>query len=366
MTQPGQLISYIAPAAPATRRPATGNEPYLRAEIGFTPRWYQQKLGIDFGEDWHANPALRREGIKAMRAELKKRFPGTTIGGIDRPESPLDLLTGTLGTCTIAAIYGVPVVYRSNNWPICTQEYLDDAQLEALTPPDLGENPVFTALMKQLDTICALEGRVEGFVNWQGTLNNAMRLRGEQLFMDMFDNPDRVRHLLDCVCTTMIDAARRVYARQAASGVSVGFFTISNCLVNMISPAQYHELALPLDQRIARAFKCVGIHNCAWTADPYLDHYAEVPGVGYIDMGLDSDLPRARRLFPQARRALMYTPMDLAEKDSPQIRQDLERIAADYGPCDVVIADIDAGTPDEKVREAFVHCGELSRRFAKP
>ena len=50
MNSPRQLISYIAPGAPATRRPAEGNEPFLRPEIGFTPAWYRQHLDISFGE----------------------------------------------------------------------------------------------------------------------------------------------------------------------------------------------------------------------------------------------------------------------------------------------------------------------------
>ena len=50
-----QLVSYIAPSAPATRRPATGNEPFIRPEIGFTPAWYRQHLEIDFGQRWHTD-----------------------------------------------------------------------------------------------------------------------------------------------------------------------------------------------------------------------------------------------------------------------------------------------------------------------
>ena len=45
-----QLISYIAPRASATRQPATGNEAFLRPEIGFTAKWYHDVLGIDFGD----------------------------------------------------------------------------------------------------------------------------------------------------------------------------------------------------------------------------------------------------------------------------------------------------------------------------
>jgi len=61
-----QLISYIAPAAPATRRPGTGTEPFIRPEIGFTPKWYKQSLNITFDKKWHTDPAFRRETILIM------------------------------------------------------------------------------------------------------------------------------------------------------------------------------------------------------------------------------------------------------------------------------------------------------------
>jgi hypothetical protein len=261
-----QLIRYIAPAAPATRHPATGQEPRLRPEIGFTPNWYRQGLGIDFGERYQTDPAYRREVVIAMREELARRFPGTGIDGIDRPEPP-DLLTGTYGACSVAAIYGIPILYAPDNWPNCAHRYLSD----------------------------------------------------------------------------------------------VDFFTISNCLVNMVSPARYRDLLLPFDRKIAEAFGCLGIHNCAWTADPYRELYAEVPNLVYIDMGIDSDLPGARAAFPHAHRAIVYTPMDVANKWLEALRADLERIAREYAPCDLVAADIEAGTPDERVRDLLAICDELGR-----
>jgi hypothetical protein len=296
-----------------------------------------------------------------MRTELQNTFGFAVCGASDRPH--LDLLTGTQGACAVAAIYGVPIVYSSNNWPNCAHQYLDDTQVDALQPPDLDTNPFFRGLMQQLEEIASSENRIQGFINWQGILNNAHRLRGEQLFYDMVDAPGRAMHLFDCICRTMIEAARRLHVRQAASGVEIGFFTVSNCLVNMISPQQYRDLLLPFDQRLAREFGCIGIHNCAWTADPYLNDYAKIPGLGYIDMGLQSDLVKARRLFPNVRRALMYTPMDLVNKASEQIRGDLERIAAEYGPCDIVLADIEAGTPDDKVLEFAALCSNISQRY---
>ncbi|OHB79245.1 MAG: hypothetical protein A2W31_08715 [Planctomycetes bacterium RBG_16_64_10] len=357
-----QLISYIAPAAPATRRPADGTEPSIRPEIGFTPAWFRQNLPLDFGHRWHTDPAYRRQAVLAMRGELRRRFPQTQIGRIDRPDAPLDLLTGTFGACTVAAIYGVPIRYAEDNWPNCEHQYLSAADIDRLEPADLDTNPFFHELMTQVDWIAQQEGRVEGYINWQGVLNNAQRLRGQELLTDLFDHPDRVRHLLDCIATTMIDAAKRLHQRQRQTGVDVGFFTVSNCLVNMVSPAQYAELLLPFDRRIAEAFDGIGVHNCAWTADPYLDHYATLPQVAYIDMGKASDLRRARRTFPAARRAIMYTPMDLANLSRAEIHADFSRIAREYGPCDIVLADIEVGTPDDRIMAALEICAELTEQ----
>ncbi|HEC61743.1 MAG TPA: hypothetical protein ENI27_05755 [bacterium] len=80
-------------------------------------------------------------------------------------------------------------------------------------------------------------------------------------------------------------------------------------------------------------------------------------------MGVESDLGRAKKAFPYARRAVMYTPMDLADRTMDQIRTDLERVALQYGPCDLVVADIESDTPDERVLAFWKLCNQLSRRY---
>ncbi len=363
MQTPNQLISYIAPSAPATRRPASGREPFLRPEIGFTPRWYHDILGIDFGERWHTEPVYRQETMTEMGQELSQRFSPYPVGNIQNPDAPTDLLTGTFGACTIGAIFGLPIVYSTDGWPNCAHHYLTAEQADALEPPDLDTNESFQSLMEQVEWIASRTGRVEGYVNWQGVLNNAYRLRGEEIFLDMALAPERAKHLFECVTTTMIDAARRLHERQRHTGFDVRFFTISNCLVNMVSPVQYQELLLPFDSHIAEIFGLVGIHNCAWNADPYISHYATIRNVGYIDMGMDSKLVEAKAAFPDARRAIMYTPMDVANKSLPEIRQDLVRIAQEYGPCDIVFADIDVGTPDQRVIEVIELCAQIGAEY---
>ncbi len=361
-----QLVSYIAHAAPATRRPATGHEPYLRPEIGFTPRWYNDAVGVTFGEKWHTDPAHRRDTIIAMDKETKRRFGKRgDIGILQDSDQPLDLLTGTFGALLIPGIYGVPTKFQDLDWPWSQPgQFLSDEMANTLEPPDLDRNPHWAQFMNQVEWIAKENGKIVGFMNWQGVFNNAYRLRGEELFLDMISDPDRVRHIFECVTQTMIDGIHRLYRRQKASGVELTHVTISNCLVNLLSPGQYEELVLPHDRRIAEAFSMVGVHNCAWNADPYVPHYATLPHVAYIDMGLESDLVQARAAFPHARRAVMYTPMDVERKTFEQLASDIDRIAREYGPCDLVFADIDCGVPDQRIHELIDLCEKTSEKYA--
>ena len=359
-----QLLSYIAHSAPATRRPAAGDEPSLRPEIGFVPRWFHRRLGIDFGESWHTNPEYRRQTIMAMATETKRLFGGRCdIGILQSPEDPADILTGTFGALLVAGIYGIPIRYGSDEWPWAEPGHeLTDQEADNLEPPDLDDNEFWLRFMSQLDWIADNVGPIEGFMNWQGVLNNAFRLRGQRIFIDMVRAPDRVFHIFECVTTTMIEGVRELYRRQRQTGVRLVHYTISNCLVNMLSPQQYETFQLPFDMEIAKSFEMIGVHNCAWTADPYLDLYAKLPNVAYIDMGKESDLPRARRLFPEARRAIMYSPEEIKNKPLNGIRADFERIASQYGPCDIVLADIEDDTPDDKVLAVIEICRKISTR----
>ncbi|HOX37689.1 MAG TPA: uroporphyrinogen decarboxylase family protein [Candidatus Brocadiia bacterium] len=296
---------------------------------------------------------------------MAEAFGPSGIGHIINCLSDADILTGVYGGCFVPGLFGVPIRYAKDGWPACEHRYLSDDEAARLKVPDLDNNPLFCDLMRQVDWINSELGKVAGYINWQGVLNTAYRLRGESIFTDMSLEPGRADHVFSCVAETMMSGARRLYAAQAASGFDVRHFTVSNCMVNMISPEKYAELLLPYDVRLAEEFGLLGVHNCAWNANPYLEPYSRIPNVGYIDMGGDSDLRRAREIFPQARRAFMYTPMDAADKPLSEITRDLRRIALYYGPCDVVFADLEWNVDDEKVVGIINCCRELSKESAE-
>lgn len=341
------LRSYIAPGAPATRAPVDGSEPDLRIEFGFTPRWYRDRLGIDFSEKWHLDPLYRHQTAVAMRRELNRHFPTLRIGG--DPDSARANIDGVHGALVMAMVFGIPAEYYPDNWPAAKHAYMSENQIAALRVPSLPDTPVFAQLLEQMDVIEREFGIVGGYINWQGVLNTSYRLRGHEILADVLINPGLAHHLFDIVSQAMIDGMRLIYERQQQTGFVVRHATVSNCLVNMVSPEIYREHLLPYDKTIAAAFDKFGIHNCAWNVDPYIEDYATVEKLGYVDMGLASDLPKVRRLCPDTRRAVMYTPTDLQNKSLQAIRNDLARIRRELSPCDIVMADIDSETPDQRV-----------------
>lgn len=347
-TPSGQLRSYIALGAPATRTPCDGSEPRLRVEYGFTPRWFHQRTGVDFSERWHCDPLYRHEALARMRREADRAFPGMAVGSGPAPLTAG--LDGVHGALVMAMAFGLEAEYYVDNWPAARHDHLSADQIRALEPPVLPETPVFRQLWEQMDEMERHFGRIEGYLNWQGVLNTAYRLRGAEILTDMLADPGLAAHLFEVVARTMVDGMRLVYERQRRTGVIVRHATVSNCLVNMVSPKLYRDLLLPWDRFIAAAFPAFGIHNCAWNVDPYIEDYASIQPLGYVDMGIESGLARAKALCPDARRAVMYTPMDLLNNPLDRIRADVEAIARDLAPCDIVLADIDSEVPDARVR----------------
>ena len=130
----------------------------------------------------------------------------------------------------------------------------------------------------------------------------------------------------------------------------------------MISPDDYTKHLLPFDQKLRSEFESFGIHNCAWVVDPYLDAYSRIPGLGYIDMGVTSNLAKAKQLFPNARRTVLYTAMDLVNKNEEEIHQDFEKIAQEIAPCDIGLPNVDLHVPDERVTFVMDLCDQLSHK----
>lgn len=338
------LRNHIPLAGPATREPCDGTESPLRVSLGFTPRWYHQRLGIDFGQVWHTNPLYRYETLTRMKGELHARFPQVPWC------TPAATISGVFGILLIPMLYGAAPVYSPDGWPDAPPIF-DREDLRNLPETDLENNPAFLQLSDQMEEIASRWGAIHGYLNYQGIMNIAAKLRGSEIFLDMIDEPELVKSFFSHIAGTILAVSRRVQQRQRESGFDIDLLSLSNCTVSMISPGQYEAFILPLDKELSRHYSRFGIHTCNWVADPYLEAMRKIETMGYLDTGINSDLPRIKQMFPHTRRALLLTPGEVESASASALEEMIQRIHREYAPCDIVLADVESTTPDSRVVE---------------
>jgi hypothetical protein len=356
-----QLRYYIALGAPPIRTPADGTEPYIRPEVGFNPSWFYRFCDVEFSEKWHTDTRYRLFCHERMRKEIRKRFPGYNIGEA-LSDDPPDLITGIFGIGIMDSLFDRSLVYSPDKWPVPRGTHLKDEEIERFRIPDLQNNRFFNRLLDEVENVYKLTGSARGFLNWQGNLNTAFRIRGSRIFVDLLDSQNAAKKLLDIISDTYLEGVRSFYKKQREFGIHYTFATIANCTVNMVGPRIYRDMLLEYDVKIAREFECIGVHNCAWTVTPYLELYTEIPDVAYIDMGIESDLQKAKSCFPNARRNCLYKSIDLKTKSTGEIQKDFENIAQHLAPCDIGMPDIEHDVPDEKIMFAMDVCAEFSNQ----
>ena len=378
------LRNHIPLSGPATREPCDGTESPMRVSLGFTPKWYRDRLDTDFGEPWHLDPLYRYEQSIHMRQLLEELFPtvdyfklqlrdgAATGGGSFCPECAT--ISSVFGIMLVSSCYGLQLAYREDNWPDAAggahldKEILTDlvargpfdfSRQESIARSLPGGGLTIKTLFDQMDEIARCWGPIHGYLNYQGILNIALKLRGNDIFMDMYDDPEFVKGLFGHIARTIGDLSKTIQARQRVSGFDINLLSMSNCVMNMVSPRQYENFVLPLDRDLSKDYARFGVHTCNWVIDPYADSLRKLDKMDYIDTGTGSDLGRLKRLFPDTRRAVLYTPGEAESKSIDELHMDLERIAREYAPCDIVLADVETTMPDNRINDFLEMAKEL-------
>ncbi len=355
-----QLRNHIPIGGPARREPADGTEETMRVSLGFEPLWYARRCGADFSAAFHKDPYFRFGMIEKMKAELVKAFPSMNCWDTEN-KTDQATISGCYGAFPIPHAFGVPLLFCSDGWPVLDPVgHLSVEEVEQLSVEAVMNGSVVEDLIRQMELIEGEWGIIHGYLNWQGVLNNGFNIRGQNIFLDMYERPQFAHCFFSLIIDVMIRLAGLIQEKQRKSGFSINQFSVSNCVMNLISPEMYEEFILPHDSRIAESFDRFGVHTCEWDITPYLAVLKKLPKMGYLDMGIASDMARVKQDFPGARRAVLYSPVKLENTGMKEIEKDLDAIYSNLAPCDVVLAEIQNTTPDQRVRDVIQICRERS------
>ena len=335
---------------------------FLPVEVVFHPHWWHENYGIRFTEDFFFDPRTRVESERRMRQILHERFGDVGMGEEEsKPRPVIGPVHNALGF-VVPGILGCAVEFSPDASPQVITANMSDEQILALEAPDLAETSPMKETIAVMDVLEAEFGYLEGDINWEGVQNIALYLRGNQLFVDYYENAPLARRLLDVVARTCVAVAQYVRRRTGTSSITVNrtvgsvdarINLHSNCSVTMISNALYEEFLLPQENYLAARLQPYGIHHCGGNMEHVLKGFAKVKECGFFDVGWGSDIARCRAALPNAWFNLRLSPVKLQECTPAEVQADVEKALLLSGPiqqASVCCINIDSGTPDDNVR----------------
>jgi hypothetical protein len=319
---------------------------------GFMPAWWEFEYGIAFGTEFHTNFEIHQHTLARMASALEKRFgdlPNFFCGDDYANTYPCER---RYGDGFIPALFGSRVDFEDESGhPFAESMELTDSEVERLTIPDVKNHPVIRLI---LDEKKAGFMRTTGELGFEGVLNIAFKLRGQEIFVDMIQKRELFHHLCDVVCGTIEAVVHLVRRWQDPEHRKPTYFVTCNCLMNMISGEMYRELLFEFDERLSRSFDLFGIHTCNWKVDPYLEVIAEIgTRLGYLDMGNESDVHMVHELFPEVRPSVFIHPEHIRRKSVEEIKREVTDTCKKLNRGYILLSDLEAGTDDRKIRAVY-------------
>ena len=327
---------------------------------GFMPSWWYKEYEITFGKEYHSNPEVRKITLVKCQRLLKERFghlPNFFCGYDYQSSYPVER---PYGDALIPGLFGCSIIYdTASGHPFAEQLHLADDRVFALEIPDIKNHPLIESIypFPQEDVP---KNTVIGELGLEGVLNIALKLCGEQIFIDMITNPDRAHHVFRVIAETMDQLGHLACERRDPESKKPTYLTTCNCTINMVSGDMYRKQLLAYDQHLYESFDIFGIHNCPWPIDQYLKSYAQMKSLAYLDMGMESDIDLVHRLFPDLTPSVFFYPPDEFRRLSiPQIKKETTELGKRIGRGYVLLQDIEVGTTDAQIEAAYEAASKL-------
>ena len=335
----------------------------------FSPAWWQTHYGISFEEPFYLDLETRIANAVLMRRALFESF---SIGSPDPKPRPVIGSHYIAGGYVKPVVLKVPIRFAPNQAAWAIPADLDRESVLALRAPDIRSTWPMNVLIEQMDVLQQRFGYVSGDLNLGGTINTAAEVRGNDLFMDLVEDPELTDHLFDVVVTTNLAVGECLRAHTGTTSIAVNrsitcfdrsLHLTGNCSVSMISPALYTRRVLPFEQRLADGLRPFGIHHCGSNLQLFAHPYQTL-SPRFLDVGAGSDVEACHRLYPDSFLNLRMSPVHMLQSTASEIYDEaltLLRRCGRTANAGVCCINMDAGTPDENVKAMFAAAVEYDR-----
>ncbi len=348
------------------------NDPFLPVDLVFAPAWWHHENGITFDREFFFHPDRRVEVERRMEQILYERW-GKYGLGLDREKS-----LPQVGAVHLAAGFLLSEMLG------CQVEYLEQAppqvipaavELSSISADEAFDSQAWKSFERLVETLETRHGYVTGDVNWGGVLNLALDLRGQELFLDLFDRPEQVRAFFDEIARVIERFTGYIRKKTGTTSISVNrtvrhlepaLFLHSECALTMISDVHYEEFLSGYDVKWSKEHRPFGIHFCGTDPHRYGAAFARLPHLDFLDVGWGGDVAALRKHLPHSFLNLRLSPVDIIDSSVDAVEADIRRLVAESGDprlTGVCCINMDEKVSDEKITAMFETVAALRKEY---
>lgn len=160
-----------------------------------------------------------------------------------------------------------------------------------------------------------------------GPLTTAQKFLGQQVFVDLLDDPARALAMMDWVTETNILLVRH-FSEQA--GITLSGLHVGECAACMIDADLFNRFVVPCINRMGEALGPVRFHSCGSSDHLMAACLQQLPSLYELDVGGETSLRKIRQCFGQSFPVSM-APMvkDLTAQNTQGLVEWLHRVLAD-------------------------------------
>ncbi|NLF69475.1 MAG: hypothetical protein GX575_10525 [Candidatus Anammoximicrobium sp.] len=346
--------------------------PLLPVEIVLAPDWWHRHAGICFDPDFFFHPARRMEDERKMERVLSERWGRCGLSADADTDVPLVGATHLAAGYLLSEMMGCRVEYLESAPPQVIPAGLDRPQTD---PKAAFHSDAFRRFQTMREQLRSRYGRLAGDVNWNGVLNLALDLRGQDLYLDFIDQPEQVAAFFRDIAAVIDRFTDSIQRETGTSSISVNrtvrfferpVYLHSECSLTMISVEDYERFLLPFDLAWSARHEMFGIHYCGRDPHRYAQAFAKIPNLRFLDAGWGGDLRVLRRHLPDTFLNIRLGPVDLVQMTPDEIRAVVHRLVADAGgPANAGLCciNLDATVRDEQIAAIFEAAEEIRRAY---
>jgi hypothetical protein len=346
----------------------------LPVDIVLAPAWWFHNASITFDEDFFYNPAKRVEAEQKMENILYQKWGKFSLGADKDKKLPAIGAVHLAAGFLLSEMLGCKVEYKQDSPPqvICAQ--IDDLKVNAESAFRSRAFKKFEQLVTSLEK---KYGFVTGDVNWAGILNIGLDLRGEALFMDMFDRPADVNRFFTEIAAVLEKFTSYIKGKTGSTSISVNrnirnlgpaVLLHSECSHTMISTDDYEKFLFKYDESWSKKYRPFGIHYCGKDPHRYADIFTRLTSLDFLDVGWGGDVGQLRKQLPDTFLNIRLSPVDIIEADNTLIKQTICKLVADSANpylTGICCINMDEKVGDDKITTMFATVEQLRKEYGK-